>query len=90
MKGNAERDPLLDGKRSASYGNPRISLQPDEENQATVSPKTGRKLKLLARGDNGGSLASTCEASGAVKSEKKGDDKSGPQRYLYYVIYALV
>lgn len=82
MAERGELDPLLTGKTATVYGNP-PTIKHDEENQ------TYNKFKAFAFGDNRASIESTKSALRPMP-EKDGKTKAGPQRYLYYVIYALV
>jgi hypothetical protein len=92
-----DRDPLLQGSSSAHtsvrYGTaPRIDLD-EEEFQAPDAGKNwmgssiGTKFKKFAFGENRASVASV-ENDEAEHTTK--DGKTGPMRFIYYIIYALV
>lgn len=81
MSGRRESDPLIRGGEGAkAYG---ITSQ-DEESQQPQERSRGAGKHPLAFGGEMNSPA------GNNKAKSEEGDKTGPQRYLYYVIYALV
>lgn len=81
MSGRRESDPLIRGGEGAkAYG---ITSQ-DEESQQPQERSRGAGKHPLAFGGEMNSPA------GNNKARSEEGDKTGPQRYLYYVIYALV
>ena len=86
------QEPLLSSSTRNSYGtSPRV--EHDEENQEPDEGKTWmgssmrNKFKKLAFGDN---RASVTSIESAAETNTKNAGKTGPARYLYYIVYALV
>jgi hypothetical protein len=97
MSHQHDHEPLLQSRlsfihSSARYGtSPRIDLEEEDlqepdAGKAWMGSAIGNAFKKLAFGKNPSSVASLGDAA----ENSKKDGKTGPMRFVYYVIYALV